>query len=189
VSTLRLVGRRGLDLDAPVASVGTATLIRRADGLYVEVAPGDVRDLVRAFAFAGIDAVDAVTPPVAADIAGHVAAVGTRLEPLPPATFVLDVVRVRRLAVGEATREVLRRRLAWLRPPSDEARRMCRRLLWREDAFLAWDRRAWIARAAIRDRAVRACLRPVVFDRRAADRMRERGRSFVTDRALARWAS
>jgi hypothetical protein len=95
---------------------------------------------------------------------------------------------VRRLHLGEATAQILRRRLAAFRAPSPAAQRRCRGLLTGEDALFAWERRAWVDRARLRALRSRSSLRPVVFDRGALERDERRGRSFASDGALAAWA-
>lgn len=173
-------------LDRALALVDDVTLVRSAEGCTVQVRAADAAVLIRALAFAGIAArasgVDVSVPT------GHVPAVGADLAPVPIDLLGCDVVRVRRLTIGEATAEVLRRRFAALRDPSPAARERCRRLLRGEDALLAWDRRAWLPRAALRSARSRSCLRPVVFDRDAIERDDRPGRSFASQGALAAWA-
>lgn len=184
MSILRVSAVAGRSLDHSLGRVGAATLTRRADGLFVEVGHDDVASLVRALAFAGVQAV-----PAAVDLStprGPIPALGLDLASVPSALVAADVVRVRAIPLGEATAEVLRRRLGWLRGPSERARIRCRTLLRGEDVLLAWDRRAWIDRRDLRDRRLRAHLRPVVFDRGALDAAPAR-RIFASDGLLAGW--
>lgn len=186
MTVLRLEAVSGRDLDRALAVVGSATLTRRAGACYVDVALGDVVKLTRALAFGGIAA-----RPTDTDLsvpAGLIPAVGCDLEPIPTDLATADVVRVRRVGLGEATAEILRRRLAAFRAPSAQARARCRGLLRGEEVLFAWGRRAWGSREALRAASVRSTLRPAVFDRTAIDRDDRPGRSFVSDGALARWA-
>lgn len=185
MTVLRLEPLQGSGIDAAIAAVEAATLTRRADGSYVEVPIADVPAIVRALAFAGVHA-----SPCDADLAVPTAllpAVGHDLTPVSGPLIAVDVLRVRRVSLGQATREVLRRRFAWLRSPSAAARKRCRALLRGDDAVLAWDRRAWATRSALRDRRARMTLRPVVFDRSVLDGGELLGRTFASEGALARW--
>lgn len=186
MTLLRLEPVQGTALDRAAAVVEDVTFFRRGDGCFAEVGPDDVARMVRALAYAGIDA-----RASASDLSAprdHLPAVARDLAPAPVGLVACDVVRVRRLSLGEATAEVLRRRLAMFRPPSAAAQARCRRLLSGDDALLAWDRHAWVERARLRALRSRSSLRPVVFDRGAVERDERRGRSFASDTALANWA-
>jgi hypothetical protein len=186
VTILRIDAVGGRALDRAIAVVDSATLTRRADGCFIEAPAADLLGLTRALAFAGIAAT--VWERQVGDPAGLLPAIGSDLEPLPSGLVEVDVVRVRRVALGEATTELLRRRFARIRPPSSRAADRCRRLLRGEDVLLGWERRAWLRRGSIAQaRAVRS-IRPVVFDRGALDRDEVAGRMLMTDGALARWA-
>ena len=186
MTTLRLdpVGGKAIDVAAAVAL--DMTFHRRAEALFAEVPSADVPAVVRALAYAGIDAqetrADLLRP------SGHIPLVSRDLEPAPSALLASDVVRVHRLSLGQATAEVLRRRFAVFRAPSVAAQVRCRRLLRGDDALLAWERIAWIESARVRVARSRSSMRPIVFDRGALDRRDLRGRAFVSDGALGRWA-
>jgi hypothetical protein len=185
VTVLGLAPVGGTLVDGALAVVTSATLVRRPEGAFVEVALPDVARVVQALAFAGIAAgvcEIAISPPHSL-----VPAIGRDLGPLPRGLIAHDVVRVRRLALGEATREVLRRRFGRLPRPSADARARARALLHGEDALLAWDRRAWGSRVAVIGAEARACLRPIVFDRVALERAELRGRTFASAGSLGRW--
>lgn len=185
MSVLRLAPAGGMSIGAALASVGSAALARRDGGAYVEVPVAVVSRLVRALAYGGIAAepcdADLTAPP------GLIAAIGSDLAPLPAGLVAIDVVRVRRVPLGPATREVLRRRFAGLLPAAASARVRCRALLRGESVMLAWGRQAWASRAALRSPGVRRSLRPVVFDREATRRTDLAGRTSSRDEELARW--
>lgn len=185
MTVLRLDPLHGARVDAALAAVEAVVLARRPDGRYAEVDLAEVAPFVRALAFAGIAAA-----PCDADLvapAGAIVAIGRDLEPLPQALLAADVIRIRRLALGEATAELLRKRMRGLRAASAAARDRCRGLLRGDDVVLAWSRRAWGTRAAVRGRAARSRLRPVVFDPAAAARADLPGRAFARDGAIGRW--
>lgn len=185
MTVLRLVPVSGTAIGPALAAVDAAVLARRDGAAYAEVPVSLVPRLSRALAFAGIAAVsceaDLAAPP------GLLLALGTDLAAVPGGLIALDLVRVRRIALGQATREMLRRRLAGLRPASAAARIRCRALLRGDDVALAWSRRAWGSRAALRSSSARASLRPVVFDPDAARRDDLPGRTSSRDEGLARW--
>lgn len=185
MTVLRLEPLGGSHVDRALAAVGSATLTRREDGAFVEVAVADVARLVRALAFAGV-AASACDADLAAP-RGLVPAVGRDLAPLARPLAGTDIVRVRRLTLGEATREVLRRRLGGLLPAPAPARDRARALLRGEDVLLAWTRRAWLTRGVLRAGPVRRSLRPIVFDREALERPDPGGRTFASSGALQRW--
>ncbi|HEX9436168.1 MAG TPA: hypothetical protein VGA16_03290 [Candidatus Limnocylindria bacterium] len=182
---LRLSPIGGRDLGAALAEVDAATLARRDGAAYADVPVALVPRLARALAFAGI-----AVEPCDADLeppAGLFLASGRDLRPLPGDLIALDVVRVRRVALGRATREVLRRRLRGVLPASASARRRCRELLRRDHVLFEWDRRAWAARRALRSTPARASLRPVVFDRDLVTQDELRGRTTSREVDLGRW--
>lgn len=185
MTVLRLDPLAGVGLDRAVAVLETATLVRRPDGRYADVPVADVARFVRALAFGGIAATacdaDLAGPP------GTIPAVGRDLDPLPEGLVAADLVRLRRLGLGESAAEVLRRRAFGLRAPPASARERCRALLRGEEVPFAWARRAWGTRAALRSRAARSSLRPLVFDRAAAEPSDLSGRAFARDGSLSRW--
>ena len=185
MTVLRLDPLPGARIDRAIATVETAALVRRADGAYLDVSAPDVAPVVRALAFAGIDA--AVSEVDLALPRGLLPAVGRDLAPLMRGLVACDVVRVRRLTLAQATRELLGRPFAGLRRPREAARKSARGLLRDDDALLAWARRAWATRDALRTRAVRRSLRPVIFDRSAVDRADLDGRTLASAGALTHW--
>lgn len=183
MTVLRLERRSRGPFGPVLAELGQATFCRQPGSAHAVVAGPPVAEAVRAFAFAGIAAVPCdidVRPP--RDL---LLARGLDLTPLP-GLDVFDVVRIERVPLGRATREMLRRRWAGILPPDDAARARCRSLLRGEDVLVAWDRRVWGSRAALRSPAARRVLRPVVFDR-ADDPPMLRGRARASDDAVARW--
>lgn len=147
MTVLSLEPLYGRDIDRGLGAVEEVTLVRRREGSFADV-PSGPADLVRALAFLGIHAeVGELGPlPPAAVRAGC-----RGLVPLPRELVIADVVRVRRVPIGEATRDLLRRRLPRSRRPSAEALRRCRGLLRGDDLLLCWRREAWIERGRIRD--------------------------------------
>jgi hypothetical protein len=185
VTVLRLSPAAGADLDRALAVVEGAMLVRRDDRVFIEVPVADVARLVRALAFAGIAAA-----PCDADLSAPRAlrpAVGYDLAPLVAGAVACDIVRVRRLTLGEATRELLRRRFGGLAAPTEAARRRARAVLRGEDVLLAWARQGWATADALRTQRVRASLRPVVFDRGALERTDLPGRTLASAGSLGRW--
>jgi hypothetical protein len=185
MTLLRLEAVRGTALEAALALVAQAKLARTPDGRFAEIAPGEVDAFVRALAFAGIAAAPTsgeLAPPSAAH-----AAVGRDLAPLPGFALELDLVSVRRLSLGEATRESLARRWPSLRSPSRAQRERCRSLLRGDDVAFAWTRRAWGSRSSLRARTARASLRPVIFDVAALASVADERRTFARDALLGRW--
>lgn len=183
---LRLIPVGGRLLDDAVASVRELRLVRRADGCYAEVADEDAEGFMRDLAYAGIQA-DPIHTELGPGAAAIPATAGD-LRPAPVDLVVLDGVRIQRIHVGTATAEVLRRRLALIRPPSAAAQKRCRLLLRGDDLLFRWQRQAFVERGAVRELRRRSSLRPVIFDR-PPDRWTGREpRAFASDGLLARWA-
>lgn len=185
MTILRLARRADVPVGPAFAGIDAVLLARRDGAAFVRVASPAVGPFVRALAFCGIAATPCdvdLGPP-----AGLFTAIGIDLRPIPADLVGLDVVRVRRLPLGEATREALRRRLGALRGPDAKARTRCRALLRGEQVVLAWRRQAWATRASLRSRQARASLRPVVFEREAATESDLTGRISSLDDALGRW--
>lgn len=183
---LRLVPAQGDRLDPAVRSVGDLLIVRRADGCYAEVADGEVAELVRDLAYAGIEA-DATETDLSPGPAMIPATAGD-LRPAPAGSVVLDSVRIRKVDLGFATAEILRRRFAFIRAPSADAQRKCRRLLQDEDLMFSWQRQAFIERGAVRLVRRTSSLRPVIFDRAATGWTGRERRAFASDGLLTRWA-
>lgn len=186
MTVLRLEPVAGTALERGAAVVDEVTFVRRADGCFAQVRSYDASRMVRALAYAGIDARESTSDLSAPR--DHLPAVADDLAPAPMALVTCDIVRVRRLHLGEATAEVLRRRLAAFHAPSAAAQARCRLLLEGEEALFAWERHGWVERARLRALRSRSSLRPIVFDRGALERDERRGRSFASDGALAAWA-
>ncbi len=185
MTSLRLRSVRGIAVEPALARVGSAVLARRPDGVFAEVSPAETDAFIRALAFAGIAAapcvVDLAPPP------GTRAAIGRDLAPVADLVPALDVVDVRRLCLGAATRESLARGWRALRPPSRAQRERCRALLRGEDTAFAWRRRVWATRAVLKAAASRVALRPIVFDVDALTHPRDEGRALASDGRIARW--
>lgn len=175
----------GARLALALAAVPAVVLARRAGRAYADVPVALVAPLVRSLAFAGIRAeacaADLFPPPDS-----FVARADT-LTPLEAGDVDLDVVRVERVPLGSATREVLRRRVAGLLPPTASDRARCRDLLRGADALFAWSRLAWGSRSALRSQRSRRILRPIVFDRAAIARLELRGRATARGDEIGRW--
>ncbi len=184
MTVLRLEAVDGSAIDGALAAVGEITLARRPDGAFADVRGQDAGPLIRALAFAGIAAVPSIvdlSPP-----SGTHAAVGRDLAPLPDLGVALDLLELRRVPLGEATRASLARRLPRLRRPSRAQQERCEALLRERDVALAWRRRAWASRATLRTGVARVSLRPVVFDRDALARADERT-VLASAGLIARW--
>lgn len=183
---LRLVPRHGDRLDPAVRSVGELLMVRRAERCYAQVGDEDVAKFVRDLAFAGIEA-DSVQVDLSAGPAA-IRAIAGDLRPAPLGAVISDSVRIRRVDLGPAAAEVLRRRFAFIRAPSADAQRKCRRLLRHEDLMFSWQRQAFIERGAVRLVRRTSSLRQVMFDRAAIGWTGRERRAFASDGLLARWA-
>lgn len=185
MTVLCLLPRAGDRIGPALAAVTGAVLVRRGNAAYADVPVADVTRFTRALAFAGISAepcdADVGAPP------GLAVAQGIDLSPLPSGLVALDLVRIERIHLGPATREVLRRRWAGLLAPGPAARARCRALLRDEVVLFAWARHAWASRAALRSAPARTALRPIVFDRDAVTRCDLAGRTSSQDEALGKW--
>jgi hypothetical protein len=183
---LRLTPAHGDSLDRAIGSIDELVIVRRADGCFAQLADEQVAAFVCDLAYAGIAAI-AVECDLASRPAG-IPATAPDLHPAPVELVISDSVRVRRLSLGAATAEVLRRRFALFRAPSADAQKTCRRLLRNEDVMFTWRRQAFIERNAVRATRKRSSLRPVIFDRGALGRAGGDRRALASDAALARWA-
>lgn len=183
---LRLVPAHGDRLDRAVRSARELVILRRADGCYARVADEEVASLVRDLAYAGIEAeatqIDLGPGPTA------IPATAGDLLPVAVDLVISDSVRIRKVHLGMATAEVLRRRFAFIRPPSAQAQGRCRRLLRGEDLMFSWQRHAFIERGRVRSVRRTSSLRPVIFDRATAGSGGRGHLAFASDGLLARWA-
>ena len=170
------------DVDRAIASIGTATLARTPDGMFLEVDDAQAARAQRLLAFAGVRATAALG--ALAPRPGTRAAIGRDLTPLPLAALALDLVHVRALALGSETRRLLGTR--WRRRPRSVDRALVRGLLRGDDAAIGWRRRAWSTRDVLRSAEARRALRPIVFDVGAIVAPPEH-RAFAKDGELARW--
>lgn len=168
------------DLDRAIAALPELRLIRAGRALFVDADAQWAHRLVREMAFAGLRAEPSADPTERR--AGLLPGSGGRLQRVPDGVA-LDVLYLRPLGLAEATRRV-RPRIAW--PDGGERLRRCRDLLHGRDAIVAWDRRAWATRGAWKRGEVRRVLRPAIFDRAAP--LSYRGRTWVREGAIARWA-
>lgn len=184
MTVLRLEAADANAIDVALGAVGAITLVRRPDGVFAGVREQDADPLIRVLAFAGIAAipsiVDLAPPP------GTHPAVGRDLADLRDLPLALDLVEIRRVPLGEATRASLARALPRLRRPSRAQRERCEALLRERDVALAWRRRVWAARATLRSRLARSSLRPIVFDRDALTRRDERT-VLASEGLIGRW--
>jgi len=170
------------DVDGAIAGIGTATLARMPDGVFVEVDDPQAAGAERLLAFAGVRATAVLT--ALAPRPGTRAAIGRDLTPLPRTALALDLVHVRALAVGSETRRLLGAR--WRRRPRSTDRALARSLLRGEDTAIGWRRRAWSTRDVLRSTQARRVLRPIVFDVGALITPPEH-RVFAREGVLARW--
>ena len=180
---LRLEGMAGTRLAPALSRLGHVTFARSRGSSYAQVSAAQAREAIRAFALVGI-----ACGPCDEDLAprpGILRARGLDLSPLPSGTVDLDIVRIDRLPLGAATREVLRPRLCGLLPPSAASRARCRALLRGDDVIFGWSRESWASRAVLRARPIRRVLRPVVFD--PSPQSAQSGRITSTDEHLAAW--
>lgn len=152
-------------VDRAFAAVERVVLSRRDGAVYADIEAASVAVFVRALAFAGVRAEPCTSDPAPA---GLMLARGLDLEPLGDA-LPLDVVRLERVALGRDTRDLLRRRLFGVLPPTERARERCRRLLRGDHVTFEWSRLVWGTRAALRTGRARRSLRPVVFSRAVRD--------------------
>jgi hypothetical protein len=184
VTVLRLTPVAGTAVGPALATIERAVLVRRAGGAYAQVPTNAVEPFTRALAFAGIAAERGEID--LAPTAGSLPARALSLSPLAPGCVELDVVRLERVPLGRATREVLRKRLWGALPARSQDRARCRSLLRHETTVFAWARRAWASRDALRSRPARGVLRPIVFGR-DADRWDLDRRTTDGSDELARW--
>src|SRR3989442_2807728 len=147
------------DVDPAIGSIGTATLARTPDGMFVEIDDAQAARAQRLLAFAGVRATAALS--ALAPRPGTRAAIGRDLTPLPLAALALDLVHVRALALGSETRRLLGTR--WRRPPRSVERALVRGLLRGADAALGWRRRAWSTREVLPAAESQRTLRPSGF--------------------------
>ena len=170
------------DVDAAIASLGTATLARTPSGAFVEV-DDDLTDRARrVLAFAGVRA--GTSLETLAPRPGTRAAIGRDLTPLPLSSLALDLVHVRSLPLGPETARLLR--TGPMRRQNPARRALVRDLLCGVDTAVGWRRRAWTTRDVLRSAEARRVLRPVVFDIGAIGAPPER-RALARDGAIAGW--
>jgi hypothetical protein len=183
VTVLRLERRAPGRCEPALAAVDEVSLIRSADGTFAELAADVAPLLVRALAFVGVAATPCASlPGPRADL--H-PAIGRDLSPLQRGSVALDIVRIRRIPLPIATRDLMRREWLGLRPPSRAARDRCRALLRGADTAILWIRTAWATAGALRAPTIRAALRPAVFERPTAQT--PRNVTYASDGLLERW--
>lgn len=156
-------------------------LARSPEAVLAELTDGDGAAAALVFARAGIG-VAATTSRVTPGPT-LVAAIASTLEPLDRGNVALDVVSIRPVSVGEATRR-LRPSGGLLRRRRDADVVRCRAVLREADRVLAWRRVLWAERAVLRRGLPGA--RPVIFDRDAVHASAERW-TFASDERLTRW--
>jgi hypothetical protein len=181
-TTLRLEAVSRSGFDARLARLEIARLTRTAGAAYLET-DRDMSDAIRQLAFAGVRSTRSTLPSPQADLRP---AIAVGLEPLDAPVGVIDVVELKRIALGDATGALMHRRMPWLRT-SRVARDACLRVLREEDAVIGWRRIVWCSVGAMRLMRRRIRLRPVVFDGAAVDRC-ELKWTYVSAGALERWA-
>lgn len=172
MTVLRLTALSWGRVDAALMAVDRVVLARRDHAAYADVAAVTLAPFVRALALAGVRA-----EPCAADLAappGALFARGRDLVPLPAGALALDLVRLERVPLGRATRELLRPRWSGILRPGDDARERCRQLLRCQRVTFEWSRTAWGARGALRSAQGRRSLRPALFAPASEDPARRR---------------
>ncbi len=173
---------RRSEFDARLAQLGGGRLTRAAGVTYLE-SDRDVGDTTRQLALAGVRSSWSGIPSPESSLRP---AIALDLAPLDATFGAIDVVELRRVRLGDASAELMRQRLPWLRR-SQAKRDACLRLLREEDAVMGWRRIVWCSVAAMRLARARIRLRPVVFDRSAVDRQDLRW-TYVSDGAIGSWA-
>lgn len=142
-------------------------------------------ELRRDLALLGVGLVTEGPPERTADL------VLTIARDLQPTRFAaVETVDLERVPLDHATRAVLGRallrRASWrYRAPREHA---CRELLRGRDVLAWWERRAWLPADSFRHPRVRACFRPVIFDREAVTTRRRDGLVAASSGAITRWA-
>lgn len=170
------------DIDAAIASMGTATLARTPEGCFIEVDDGLAERARRLLAFAGIRVT--VAPRTLTPRPGTRPAIGRDLRPLPLQALALDLVHVRALPLGAETERLLRS-VPWRRGGTTQRARV-RDLLRGAEIAIGWRRRAWATKDVLRSSDARRALRPVVFDMSAIVSPPEH-RGLSGDAAIGRW--
>jgi hypothetical protein len=170
------------DIDAAIASIGSATLARTPEGSFVEVDDRLAENARRLLAFAGVRGTDSSW--VISPRRGSCPAIGRDLRPLPRRALELDLLHVRSLPLGAETARLLRSRPWRSCGPTQRAR--VRDLLRGVDIVVGWRRRAWATKSALRSADARRVLRPVVFDLAAIGSPPEH-RALAGDAAIGRW--
>lgn len=180
----RLVGRPVADIDLAILR-WCGGVVRSRGSIWVSVATADSAQLRRELALCGIGMVEEGHPEPPAD---HVLTLASDLR--PTSVPAVETIRLERLPLDEATREILdgRFRHRVIRRDRVSREAICRALLHGRDGSAWWDRRAWLPRGSLRDAAVRGRFRPVVFDRAALAAPRRAGLVRASDGAITRWA-
>jgi hypothetical protein len=182
-TALRLEAVRCAAFDRRLARLGAGRLTRSAHDTYLEIDRG-LDEATHELALAGVRVTSCLALPAPA--VGFRPAMAFDLTPLGDGLQGIDVVEVRAIPLGEASVELMRRRLPWLRA-SRQSREACRRLLRDDDVVLGWRRIVWCSVGSLRLARARVRLRPIVFDRDAlAGRALQW--SYANDAAIERWA-
>lgn len=161
-------------------------LTRSAGSVWVSVGDEQHPQLRRDLALVGVGLV-AERPPERPN--DHVLAIARDLRPISWAA--METIDLERVPLDHATRAVLgwgllRRASERYRAPREHD---CRELLRGRDVLAWWERRAWLPRDAFRHSRVRACFRPVIFDREAIAARRRGGLVAASTGAISQWAS
>ncbi len=182
-TTLRLEAVRCTAFDVHLARLGGARLIRTGASTYLETEIG-IENARHQLALAGIRVVPCSGAPTPG--ASLRRAVAFDLVPLDDSLEAIDVVELREIPLSEASAELMRRRVPWLRrsPARQDA---CRRLLRGDDAVLGWRRVVWCSIRSLRAARRSVRLRPVVFDATAIERAALKW-VYVSEGAIERWA-
>lgn len=180
----RLTGDPAAGIDLAVLR-WCAGLTRAAGSVWVSAGDEQHAQLRRDLALVGVGLIADRPPEPPGEL---LLTIARDLRPINCAAVeTIDLVRV---PLDQATRVVLgrallRRASARYRGPHEHS---CRELLRGRDVLAWWERRAWLQREAFRDPRVRACCRPIIFDREAIASKRQGGLVAASTGAISRWA-
>jgi hypothetical protein len=182
-TTLRLEAVRCTAFDAHLARLGGGRLTRAGSRTYLESDVG-IASAGHELFLAGIRVAPCGGPPTPGPSLRR--SIAFDLVPLDEALEAIDVVEIRRIPLGEASAELMRRRAPWLRG-SPAKQSACRRLLRDEDAVLGWRRVLWCSMPSLRAARRLVRLRPVVFDSAGIERTAMKW-IYASEGAIERWA-
>jgi hypothetical protein len=169
--------------DSCLVRLGGGRLTRAGSLTYLET-DREMAEATHELALAGIRVTHCARLPAPSEDVRP--AIGFDLVPLGAGLQAMDVIELRVIPLSEASARLMHRRVRWL-GSSRSARDACRRLLRDDDAVMGWRRIVWCSVASLRAARRRVRLRPVVFDRGAAERRPLRW-AYVSAHAIENWA-